>query len=148
MKQFQSNKASEYIGTIIVSILTFGVFFVIGAVEFSFKMILYALVIIIAFHRISIDETLYVISIEGSTLSVYKKRFLLPPKEYSLKFDEINEIVISWGVKGSSTVWFRLYTRYDKYLFKICNELDVIKELVNIFREKNIKIVDKQNLFS
>lgn len=148
MKQFKSNKASEYFGTIIVSILTFGVFFMIGAVEFSFKMILFSLVIIITFHRISIDETLYVITIEGSTLSVYKKRFLLPPKEYSLKFDEINEIVISWGVKGSSAIWFRLYTRNDKYLFKICNELDVINELVDIFKKNNIKIVDKYNLFS
>lgn len=147
MKQFQSNKVYKYIGSLIVSIIAFGLFFSIGKLELSYTL-LYSIAVAYAVHRASLDETLYVITIEDSTLSVYKRRFLLPPKEYSLKFDEINEIVIVMGGKGSSAIWFRLYTRYDKYIFKICNELDVIKELVNIFREKNIKIVDKQNLFS
>jgi hypothetical protein len=148
MKQFQSDKTSGYIGTIVASILTFGVFFAIGALEFSFKMILFAVLLVYTLHRLSMDDALYVITIEGSTMSVNKKRFLLPPKEYSLKFDEINEIVITWSVYGSDAVWFRLYTDNHKYLFKICNKRDIIEELVDVFKEKKIKIVDKNKPFS
>jgi len=147
MKEFKSDKTPKYIGTIITSILVFGFFFATGKLNWS-KDLLISLAVAYTIHRVSLDEALYVITIEGSTLKVNKKRFLLPPKEYSLKFDEITEIVIRMGGKGSSAIWFRLYTRYDKYLFKLCNDLDVINELVDVFKEKKIKIVDKNKLFS
>lgn len=142
-KTYKSKVKIEYFSSIAIFIIL--VLFMYFLDELSIKSFFIFLAIAIVISRISIDETLYLIKVDDKGINVIKNRFPASEYKFDVMFKDITKIDVKHGGSGSYAKIFKLFcTSGVVKHFKLVNYPEIIDELVEIFKERDIIINDKR----
>jgi len=142
-KTFKSKVKYESYSSLVIFIIL--VLFMYFLDELTVKSFSIFFVIAIVLSRFSIDETLYTIVVDEVGIKVIKNRFPASKQKYELSFKNIKQIEVKRGGSGSMAKTFKIFCPGGEIRkFKLVNTPEIIDELIEIFKAKDIIIEDKR----